>query len=86
MNFTDGVDTALIVACEKGNETIVKMLLENGADVNVENCEGRTALYAAVRRGHAGFKKSEIQEGVTKFTSCISFWIFSLHQYGFSSS
>ena len=59
VNATDGVDTALMVACEEGNEVIVKMLLENEADVNFENSVGRTALYVAVTRGHAVFKREE---------------------------
>ena len=59
VNATDGVDTALMVACEEGNEVIVKMLLENGADVNFENSVGRTALYVAVTHGHTAYKREK---------------------------
>lgn len=38
--------TALNAGCSQGDEKIVKILLEGGADVNVEN-EGKTALHTA---------------------------------------
>ena len=57
VNATDGVDTALMAACEDDNDAIVKILLENGADVNFENSSGRMALYVAVTRGHAAYKR-----------------------------
>ena len=68
VNATDGVDTALVVACEKGNEAIVKMLLDNGADVNLEARDGRTALDAGSYTWSCRVPKREIQEGVTRFT------------------
>ena len=58
VNATDGVDTALMVACETGNEAIVKLLLEAGTNVNAENSAGMTALYLAVTRGHAEFRRA----------------------------
>ena len=62
VNATDGVDTALMVACETGNEAIVKLLLEAGADVNAENSTGMTALYLAVIRGHAEFRRAQTKK------------------------
>lgn len=35
--------------CSEGNVSIVKELIENGADVNASNKDGITALHAAVR-------------------------------------
>ena len=78
VNATDGVDTALMVACEKGNEAIAKMLLENGADVNFENSVGRTALYVAVLRGHAGFKRKESKKELEDSPNGVHFR-FSTH-------
>ena len=62
VNATDGLDTALMVACKTGNETIVKLLLEAGADVNAENSPGMTALYLAVVRGHAEFRRAQTKK------------------------
>ena len=59
VNASDGVDTALMVACESGNRSMVRFLLENGADVNAETSDGRTALYLAVTQGHAEFRRVE---------------------------
>lgn len=35
-----------------GNESVVRVLLENGAQVDASDCDGRTALRAAVFSGH----------------------------------
>ena len=45
-------ETPLILAASFGNKNIVKMLLENGADVNLGNNIGATALHFASEHGH----------------------------------
>ena len=49
------------------------MLLENGADVNFETTDGRTALYAAVRRGHAGFKRVKSKKELQNSSHAVHF-------------
>ena len=78
VNATDGVDTALMVACQKGNETIVKLLLEEGAEVNTENSAGITALYLAVTLGHAEFKRAHLRND-PKYTPYEGNIRFSVH-------
>ena len=73
VNATDGVDTALIVACKSYNEAIVKMLLNNGADINLENSESRTALYVAVTRGHAAYKREQSNKDLEDSTNVVHF-------------
>ncbi len=48
---TDGW-TPLHVACEKGHASVVRLLLERGADVNARDGKGRTALVLAGQQGH----------------------------------
>lgn len=45
--------TALIVAAAVGNTPLVEQLLAQGADADIEDCDGDTALSLAVERGHA---------------------------------
>jgi ankyrin repeat protein len=40
------------VAASEGNEEVVKQLLENGADVEVKDSDGWTALHRAASEGH----------------------------------
>lgn len=44
--------TALMQATEKGSEKFVSMLIDAGADLNLQNYRGDTALMLAVQRGH----------------------------------
>jgi len=44
--------TALMAASDNGHFDVVKMLLDNGADVNAKDQNGRTALYFAKEKGH----------------------------------
>ena len=44
--------TALIWAAKRGHETVMRLLLKKGADVNVKDQSGSTALHEAARRGH----------------------------------
>ena len=49
-NADDGVFTALDVAAMQGNSEMVKLLLASGADVNLKNPRGETALSLAIKR------------------------------------
>ena len=69
VNAADTGDTALLVACQSGNETNVKLLIEYGADVNAENLDGMTALYLAVTQGHAEFKRAQPKKEVEESPS-----------------
>lgn len=42
----------LVVAADKGNLELSKLLLERGAFVNVANAKGETALMMAAAKGH----------------------------------
>jgi len=44
--------TPLLWAARKGHETVVKLLLESGADVAMRTLSGETALLLAASRGH----------------------------------
>jgi ankyrin repeat protein len=44
--------TALHRAAQRGHETIVQLLLANGADVTAKDLSGRTALSVAAEEGH----------------------------------
>ena len=45
-------DTALIIACRQGNSAAVEILLSWGADSNIQNDRGYSALHAAVESNH----------------------------------
>ncbi|WOL10594.1 putative E3 ubiquitin-protein ligase XBOS33 [Canna indica] len=47
-----GLNSPLHFAAAKGHNEIVQLLLENGADVNLRNYCGQTALMQACRHGH----------------------------------
>lgn len=47
----DTAATPLILATLKGNENIVKMLVEKGANINVQNWQGHSPLQYACSRG-----------------------------------
>ena len=68
----DGKDTALVAACKSDNEAIVKMLLDGGADVNL-NSNGSTALYVAVTRGHAAYKRVKSKKKSKDSTNAVHF-------------
>ena len=44
--------TALVAAASQGNEQVVKLLLDLGADVNTVGCRSGTALAAAASQGN----------------------------------
>jgi ankyrin repeat protein len=43
-------NTALMLACKKGNANSAKMLIESGALIELKNWKGRDALYYALKR------------------------------------
>ena len=51
VQYEDGL-TALHLACESGQEEVVKQLLQLGADSSVVDCEGNTAYHLAVTSGN----------------------------------
>lgn len=53
-------NTPLHIAASKGDIDIVKLLIDNGADVKLENSKGETALHIAQQKG-----KQEIVELLT---------------------
>lgn len=44
MSAVQAGDTALIKACERGHNSVVQLLLRSGADINMTNLVGYTAL------------------------------------------
>jgi len=61
---TDG-DTYLIMASGKGNEQLVRTLLEKGADINRVNNNGHTALTMATTNGHINLARLFMEKGAT---------------------
>lgn len=55
--------TALSRAAEQGFEVVVKLLLENGADVDVKDKATRTALSYAAERGHTAIVRLLCKSG-----------------------
>lgn len=51
-SFNDGGETPLIIACLKGNLTVVKMLIEAGADTNKVMLNGNGPLHFAAWSGN----------------------------------
>ena len=56
-------DTALIVACKNGQEEIVELLLESGADAMKTDKRGWTPLFTAAGKGHAGIVRRLVAAG-----------------------
>lgn len=54
----------LIVASQKGYEVIVTLLLASGANVNMRNKHGKTALYWASNNDHDATVKVLLENGV----------------------
>lgn len=44
--------TALMLAVSHGNFTMVQILVESGADINIQDDDGSTALMCAAEQGH----------------------------------
>ena len=62
-------DTALILACQHGQVDIAEMLLGKGADVNLTNCYGNSALHESARHGDTDLTRLLISEGSIVNTS-----------------
>ena len=50
-------NTPLIIACDKGRTDIVRLLLQKGADPNIQNKTGDTALIVTCIKGHTEIVK-----------------------------
>ncbi|KAH7109242.1 ankyrin repeat-containing domain protein, partial [Dactylonectria estremocensis] len=59
----DGV-TPLLLASQYGHEAVVKVLIENGADVKSSNKHGSAPLFWASGNSHEGVVKVLIEKGV----------------------
>ena len=53
----------MIFVSKKGYLEIVKLLIDSGADINVKDKKGRTALRYAVKNGHLEVVKYLIDKG-----------------------
>lgn len=56
----------LTYAAKIGNQKLVAILLENGADVHAISAEGRTALHYAAEIGHQGVVKLLLRKGADR--------------------
>lgn len=65
VNFMVNDETPLQIAASHGDLAMVKLLLKNGANINLEPglCEGRTALQAAAGKGHISVVTVLLSEG-----------------------
>ncbi|MPQ69521.1 MULTISPECIES: ankyrin repeat domain-containing protein [unclassified Pseudomonas] len=61
----DGDSFPIISACGSGRLSLVKLLLERGAQINVMNKHGETAIKAAARNGQIKEMKFLIQAGAS---------------------
>lgn len=52
-SFCTYAGTALLIAVSSGNKEIVQLLLENGADINIKNIDGKTAWSLAEERNYS---------------------------------
>jgi hypothetical protein len=52
-NAFDGDRSILMIASSKGHTTLVELLLDRGANINVQNAKGDTALMCACQAGGA---------------------------------
>jgi len=69
LNALNGGETPLYAACKKGHETIVTLLLNNGADINVKNelyaTEFLLPLQVVVHQGNAAICSMLLEKGAT---------------------
>lgn len=56
--------TALHIACERGNYSVVAMLTKNGCHFNREATSGETPLYLACKNGHMNIARLLVDLGV----------------------
>ena len=55
--------TALLWAARRGHEAVVRLLLENGADMNALDMYGETALVGAAEQGHETIVRLLLEKG-----------------------
>ncbi|RYP68260.1 hypothetical protein DL771_006762 [Monosporascus sp. 5C6A] len=60
---------ALGTSCERGNVEVVKLLLENGADLTITKKDGWTPLHAASVNGHVEVVKLLLEKGADVTTA-----------------
>jgi len=58
-------NTPLIWAASEGNDDVVQLLVEHGANVNCQNLNGETALYVAAARGHDSIAHILLENGAS---------------------
>ncbi len=65
---SDDGTTPLIYLCNRlrANEALVRLYLDRGAEANAQSGSGRTALHAAVRRGHEEIVKLLLARGANR--------------------
>ena len=63
--------TALYVAAQNGHIDIAKILIEAGADVNIQDNDGETALSKAPWNGHIDIAKSSEVKGQRRFSKML---------------
>lgn len=56
-------NTALMLACCGGHEDIVKLLIDSGADLELQNESGHTPLMEAASGGHVEVAKILLENG-----------------------
>ena len=61
--YGEGGVTAIMAATAKGNTVIIKLLLDAGADTNLENDRGETALVLATDKGQLKIAKTLLAAG-----------------------
>lgn len=70
--------TALMLAVSHGRLDMVKMLLEAGADINIQDEDGSTALMCAAEHGHIEIVKHFLSQPDcdSSITDVVSFMLF----------
>ena len=64
VNATDEFrNTALMTSVKIGSTPIFQLLVNHGAEINVENHKGETALYWPVTQSHAEYQRLQSKEG-----------------------
>ena len=56
-------ETALHLASSRGYIQMSRILLEHGADVNVQDTDGRASIHLADREDHVGVVLLQVEEG-----------------------
>lgn len=66
--MSENYDSPIHLAAEKGQENIVRFLIDNGADVNTIGLFGGTALSAAAEKGKNFFSQTSIHIFYLRFS------------------